>query len=169
MAVEADCDVSTVLEEFRVASTTGFLVPGEFRAAGPPRKRHTDSRLRIEMQAGGGGSPFPTLSGGSRMAGKSEGAACMPPVQGTRHSSIEALSKKTLCFSLCPLCASVVLRMGGWVVTPRLVRLRRRCAASTGRSPAAHRPSPGARPRRRRAIRRGRPLRGGMGRRCSGC
>ena len=29
MAFEADCGVSTVLEESRVASTVGFLVPGE--------------------------------------------------------------------------------------------------------------------------------------------
>jgi len=29
MALEADCGVSTVLEEIRVASTARFLVPGE--------------------------------------------------------------------------------------------------------------------------------------------
>ncbi len=33
MAFEADCGVSMVLEDFRVASTSGFLVPGECWAA----------------------------------------------------------------------------------------------------------------------------------------
>ena len=31
MAFEADCGLSAVLEENRVASTAGFLVPGEYR------------------------------------------------------------------------------------------------------------------------------------------
>ena len=34
MAVEADCGSSTVLEEFRVTITVGFLVRGDFRATG---------------------------------------------------------------------------------------------------------------------------------------
>ncbi len=34
MAFETDCGVSTVLEENRVTSTAGFLVPGEFRTPG---------------------------------------------------------------------------------------------------------------------------------------
>ncbi len=33
MALEADCRASTVLEALRVASTVGFLVPGECRAS----------------------------------------------------------------------------------------------------------------------------------------
>ena len=37
MAFEADCGVSTVLETLRVASTIGFLVPGEGRVT---RLRH---------------------------------------------------------------------------------------------------------------------------------
>ncbi len=40
MAFEADCGVSTVLEEFRVASTAGFLVPGDCRTAGYLRPAH---------------------------------------------------------------------------------------------------------------------------------
>ncbi len=46
MAFEADCGVSTVLEENRVTSTAGFLVPGEWRTT--DHQRPTDSTLRME-------------------------------------------------------------------------------------------------------------------------
>ena len=56
MAFEADCGVSTVLEALCVASTARFLVPGKRRAA---------DRLRV--------------------AGRSRGAACMPPLREPTH------------------------------------------------------------------------------------
>ena len=43
MAFEADCGVSTVLEEIRVTSTARFLVPGECRATGPRDEALRDS------------------------------------------------------------------------------------------------------------------------------
>ena len=62
MAFEADCGVSTVQEELRVASTVRFPVPGECRVTGltrpsrrgPPQQHHADSRLRGEVASLGG-------------------------------------------------------------------------------------------------------------------
>ena len=44
MAFEADCGSSTVLETARVASTAGFLVPGEFREGRMP---HSSRRATV--------------------------------------------------------------------------------------------------------------------------
>ncbi len=43
MAFEADCDVSTVLEEIRVTSTAGSLVPGGCRASTQNSKLRTQN------------------------------------------------------------------------------------------------------------------------------
>ncbi len=45
MAIETACGVSTVLEENRVTSTAGFLVPGEWWST--DHQWPTDSTLRM--------------------------------------------------------------------------------------------------------------------------
>ncbi len=63
MLFEADCGVSTVLGEFRVASTAGPLVPAEFRAT-----RRTAASHR--PLAGGGASPRPKGASNSKLKTK---------------------------------------------------------------------------------------------------
>ena len=63
MAFEADCGLSTVLDAFCVASTAGFLVPGECRASAAARDTPQSGGREGAFRRGSSSLKTPILRG----------------------------------------------------------------------------------------------------------